>query len=160
MDGNEIITALNEVRDEVRQTNVRLDENTARLDENTARLGGLEVHVDAVEHRVGSLEGRVDSLEGRVGSLEGRVGSLEDRVEQGFAGVNARLDLHEERLDALGRQMTESEMRLATEIVSLASVTYEVRDLLLSRQGDHAMLFDHEHRIKTLEARDAARNHE
>ena len=44
--------------------------------------------------------------------------------------TNARLESVEEEVRGLGRPMAESEMRLATEVLSLAGVTRDVRDLL------------------------------
>jgi chromosome segregation ATPase len=133
MDGNEeVITVLKEIRDEARQTNARLDQTNARLDQTNVRLE----------------------------SLEGRVDSLEHTTADGFAECNARLNLHAERWDVLTRRQAESEMRLATEIVSLATITREVRDLLREKLEDHDMVIGHEHRIKALEARNGTRHPE
>lgn len=132
MESNEIITALNGIRDEARQTNARLDEYNQSLNENTERLDRVERRVDSLEHR----------------------------VDEGFAESKARLDVHAERWDILTRQVAASEMRLATQMASVNLMMTDVRDLLVRRLDDHAMVIDHEHRIKALEARDTARNPE
>ena len=90
MNGDEVIAVLKEIRDEVRQTNVRLDQTNARLE-----------------------------------SLEGRTEFLERRVTAGF-------DKLTEQIDTVWRRQVESETRLATEVVSLANVTHEVKDLLVN----------------------------
>lgn len=110
MDG-EILEVLKEIRDEAKQTNVRL------------------------------------------ASLEGRVEFLEKRTTKSFESLNASLDSHVERLEVLTRQQAESEIRLATEVLSLADVTRDVRDLLSRKLDDHHMVLKHEEQIKSLEIR-------
>jgi methyl-accepting chemotaxis protein len=144
MNGNEVITVLKEIRDEVRevrdetrqvgdetrqvheevrQTNVRLDQTNARLDETNARLDETNVRLNSLEHR----------------------------VADGFAEVGETLQLHSERWDDVVRHQAESEMRLATEVVALAAVTHQVRDLIDQKLDDHKMVIDHEQRLKAIE---------
>jgi hypothetical protein len=73
----------------------------------------------------------------RLESLEGRVDFLERRMSKGLADLAAK--------------QAEVEIRVATEVVSLAGVTREVRDLLERKLDDHEMVIGHEHRIKALE---------
>ena len=89
----------------------------------------------------------------RLASLEGRVEFLEKRTSHGFATLNERLESHVERLELLARQQAQSEIRLATEVLSLADVTRDVRDLISRKLDDHHMVLDHEERIATLESR-------
>ena len=123
---SEIITVLREIRDESKQTNLRLE----------------------------SLEGRVEQTNLRLESLEGRAEFLEKRLSHGLEGIKTTLV---ESIDLLTKQQTESELRLASEVVSLADVTREVRDLLSGRLDDHRMVLEHEDRLKSIESRIADR---
>ena len=67
--------------------------------------------------------------------------------------TNVRLDALTETVDAVGRRQTESELRLMTEVLSLADVTREVRDLLSRKLDDHHLVIDLEKRVQVLEAR-------
>ncbi len=62
MDGNEVLTVLKEIRDEARQTNVRLDQ----------------------------VNGRLGSLEGRFEFLERRVSKGFDRFEKKFVEIETQ----------------------------------------------------------------------
>lgn len=65
---------------------------------------------------------RLDQTNTRLESLDGRVDDfLERRVSKGLAD--------------LASKQAETEMRLATEVVSLAAITREVRDLLATSTG-------------------------
>jgi division protein CdvB (Snf7/Vps24/ESCRT-III family) len=113
MDGNEeVITVLKEIRDEARQTNVRLDQVNARL----------------------------DSMDGRLESIDGRLDFMDRRMSKGF--------------ERLSRQFGEVEAQLVPQMASATGAMREVRDLLEMKLDDHAMVIDHEHRIKALERRD------
>jgi len=68
--------------------------------------------------RLDQTNARLDQTNARLESLDGRVDFLERRVSKGFS--------------ELANKQAEVEMRLATEIVSLAAVTREVRDLLIT----------------------------
>ncbi|HEX9405799.1 MAG TPA: hypothetical protein VF975_00675 [Thermoanaerobaculia bacterium] len=116
MNGDEILGVLREIRDEAKQTNVRLDQTNARLDQTNARLT----------------------------SLEGRVDFLERRLSKGFSEMS-------ESLNALARAQADGELRLATEVVSLANVTRELRDVIAEK------LTNHEKRLKTLEKHNGPR---
>jgi hypothetical protein len=108
---SEIITVLREIRDESKQTNLRLE------------------------------------------SMEGRVEFLEKRLSHGLESIKTSLV---ESIDVLTKQQTESELRLASEVVSLADVTREMRDLLSGRLDDR-MVLEHEERLKSIENRIADR---
>lgn len=73
------------------------------------------------------------------------------RVDQ----TNARLDETNTNLATLARRQTETEVRLATEIVALASAVNGVRDVLHERLDDRTRVDDHERRIRALERRRA-----
>src|SRR5258708_5760064 len=109
---SEIITILREIRDESKQTNLRLE------------------------------------------SMEGRVEFLDKRLSHGLESIKTSLV---ESIDVLTKQQTESELRLAFGVLSLADVTREVRDLLFGRLDDHRMVLEHEERLKSIENRIADR---
>ena len=109
---SEIITVLREIRDESKQTNLRLE------------------------------------------SMEGRVEFLDKRLSHGLESIKTSLV---ESIDVLTKQQTESELRLAFGVLSLADVTREVRDLLFGRLDDHRMVLEHEERLKSIENRIADR---
>ena len=60
----------------------------------------------------------------RLESVEGRLEFLERRVTAGFEKLTGEIN-------DVWRRLMESETRLATEVVSLASVTHQVKDLLV-----------------------------
>lgn len=67
--------------------------------------------------------------------------------------TNRRLDTTIERLDALERRQSETEIRLATEIVALAKAVGDVKTLLSDRLDVKDKVDDHERRLTTLEGR-------
>lgn len=76
--------------------------------------------------------------------MEGEVLSVLKEIRDEAKQTNLRLANVETRLTAVvdevarvGKRQVESEMRLATEVVSLAAVTGEVRDLLAGKLSDH-----------------------
>ena len=87
---------------------------------------------------------RLDQTNARLTSLEGRVDFLERRVSKGFSEMS-------ESLNALARAQADGELRLATEVVSLANVTRELRDVIAEK------LTNHEKRLKTLEKHNGPR---
>ena len=93
----------------------------------------------------------------RLESLEGRVDFLERRTSKGLENLSQELQASRERADLLARQQAESEIRLTTEVVALADVTRDVRDLLSRKLDDHEMVLQHEQRIKTLETQGGGR---
>ncbi len=103
--------------------------------------------------RLASVEEEAKLTNVRLASLEGRVEFLEKRTSKGFETLNERLEAHVERLELLSREQAESEIRLTTEVVSLAEVTREVRDLIDRKLDDHKMVLKHEEQIKELQSR-------
>lgn len=105
-------------------------------------LEQIRDEVSGSNSRLASLEGRVEETNSRLASLDGRV----ERIEGHTSALG-------ERLDAYGRRQTESELRLSTEVLALADVTRQVRDLLATRLDDHDAVVDHERRLAALEER-------
>lgn len=58
-----------------------------------------------------------------------------------------------ERLEGLSRRKTETEIRLATELVAVVGAVRELRDVLVEDRAVRAQVADHEGRIRKLEAR-------
>jgi len=59
----------------------------------------------------------------------------------------------EGQMVALGRRQNEGEMRLSSEVMSVARAVADVRDLLLDRRDHRHRIDDHERRITALEAK-------
>ena len=84
-------------------------------------------------------------LDATVQRLDATVERLDTTVE--------RLDTTVERLGALERRQSETEIRLATEIVAVAKAVGDVKTLLADRLDVKDKVDDHERRLTTLEAR-------
>jgi len=76
-----------------------------------------------------------------------------DQTNARLDQTTVQLDTLTEAVNALGRRQTESELRLATEVLSLADVTRDVRDLLSRKLDDHHLVVDLEKRVQVLESR-------
>ncbi len=90
-------------------------------------------------------------------SIRDEVRVLHQDANERVDATNARLDALREdtnvRFERLERRQTETEVRLASEIVAVAGAVREVRDLLREdRVADHR-IDDHERRIAALEQR-------
>ena len=86
-----------------------------------------------------------DELKGTNVRLDGTNVRL-DRLESRVAAV-------ESRIAALANRQTETEVRLATEIIAVARAVGEVRDLLRDGLAMRAQVDDHERRLSALENR-------
>lgn len=160
MNGDETLDVLKQIRDEVRHSNVRLESleglvgNTnSRLDSLEGLVGNTNSRLDSLEELFGKSNVRLETLEelvgksnGRLESLEGRFEFLERRVSKGFEQLS-------ERIDRNGERMAESEAIIAAEIVELAEVNRQIRQLLVSKLEDHDMVLNHEARIRAIEVR-------
>jgi hypothetical protein len=72
-------------------------------------------------------------------------------IPDGIQQTNERLGRVEGRVEALERRQSESEIRLATELVAVAKAVGEVRDLLRDNLAAPRRVEDHEQRILALE---------
>jgi chromosome segregation ATPase len=122
-DDQPTLLVLHKIHQEIQQTN--------------SRLGSLEGEVRQTSSRLGSLEGEVRQSNSRLESLQDHVQKLEDQV-------------HED-LDSMARRQTQSEMRLATELVGVAKAVGDVKTLLKAR--GHQRFDDLERRVKFLEVK-------
>ena len=74
-------------------------------------------------------------------------------IRDELKGTNVRLDRVESRVAAVENRQTETEARLATELVAVARAVGEVRDLLRDGLAIRAQVDDHERRLSALEKR-------
>ena len=74
-------------------------------------------------------------------------------IRDELKGTNVRLDRVESGVAAVENRQTETEVRLATEIVAVARAVGEVRDLLRDGLAIRAQVDDHERRLSALEKR-------
>lgn len=79
--------------------------------------------------------------------LAGRIDGTNHRID----ATNLGLVAVESKVDALAHRQTESELRLATEVVAVARAVEGVRDLLRERLDDRDRIDDHERRLAALE---------
>jgi septal ring factor EnvC (AmiA/AmiB activator) len=72
-------------------------------------------------------------------------------LNQGLASVRAEIRETNERLDRLERRQTETEVRLATELVAVAQAVGELKTLLDTRLQLRDTVADHEQRLANVE---------
>jgi hypothetical protein len=95
---------------------------------------------DEVVETLKLIWGEMKTLNGKIDrtreELSGRLESLERTTNARFESLerttNARFQGLVETQDALGDRITESEMRVASEVVSLAGIVRDVRDKILT----------------------------
>ena len=83
---------------------------------------------------------KLDQVNVRLDSIDGRLDFMDRRMTKGF--------------ERLSKQFGEVETRLVPQMVSAAGLMREVCDFLEVKLDDHAMVIDHEYRIKALERRE------
>jgi uncharacterized coiled-coil DUF342 family protein len=86
-----------ELKNEVRETNARLDMTNARLDMTNERLDMTNERLDMTNERLGRVEGRLEGVEGRLDNLVELAGGETRRL-------NRELDALKVRVDALERK--------------------------------------------------------
>lgn len=77
---------------------------------------------------------------------------LSGRLDQ----TNQRLDQTNQRLDRLDRRQVETEVRLATELVSVTTAIGDLKKVLVEDRKLRAQVSDHETRLKLLEKKRAS----
>lgn len=73
------------------------------------------------------------------------------RVDKLEAALSQRIDATNERLDRLEHRVTESEIRLATELTAVANAVRQLQDVFVSSLNVKKQVDDHERRIAQLE---------
>lgn len=81
--------------------------------------------------------------------------AIRDELSKTRQDLSARIDATNERLERLERRQTESEVRLATELVGVASAVHQLRDVLIEDRKLRDAVDDHERRLRKLEKRRA-----
>jgi chromosome segregation ATPase len=97
----------------------------------------------------------LEQIRGEVVGLRGELRetrtALSDRIDQ----TNARIDHMSDKVDTLATRQTQTEIRLATELVAVSRAVEGVRDLLRERLDERDRIDDHERRLAALERRSA-----
>jgi len=90
----------------------------------------------------------------RANKAETREGlaSVREELRETKSELSVRIDGTNARLERLERRQTETEVRLATEIVALAGSVHELRDVLLADRALRATVADHERRLTRIES--------
>jgi ABC-type transporter Mla subunit MlaD len=100
-----------------------------------------------------ALNARIDrtreDLVAAIQQTNQRIDQTNGRLDQ----ANGRLDQLEQAVESLGRRQTETEVRLASELVAVARAVTEVRDLLRDRLDLRDRVENHELRLVRLEDR-------
>lgn len=125
---NLTIEILKDIRNEIRNTNSRLDQTNSRLDQTNERLERLTVDVntrlEGIDRRLEGIDGRLEGIDGRLDRVEGRlethgqaivkligqVETLNGRFDNFLTGAHkeaheelrARVERIEQRLDRTG----------------------------------------------------------
>jgi chromosome segregation ATPase len=137
---NLVLRVLEQIRDEARATNARLDQTNARLDLKIARLDNHERILLRVAEELGAIHGTLERIDGRVVRLEAGQELTNERLEHLEAGQ----ELTNERLEHLDAGQSRVEQQLG----ALVGLTGQIADRQLS--GD-AALDDLRRRVEQLE---------
>ena len=100
---NLTVEILKSIRDEVRNTNTRLDQTNVRLDQTLERLDRLTTDMNTQFERV---DARLEGIDGRLGGIDGRLGGIDGRLEGidgRLGGIDGRLDRIDGRLETHGK---------------------------------------------------------
>lgn len=84
-------------------------------------------------------------------STNGLTVKILSEIRDEIRGTNARLEETNRKVDLLARRQTETEVRLATEIVALAGAVDRTNQLLRERLDDRDRLDDIDRRVTALE---------
>jgi hypothetical protein len=76
---------------------------------------------------------------------------IRDEIRGTRADLNARIEETNQKVDLLARRQTETEVRLATEIVALAGAVERTNKLLRERLDDRDRIDDIDRRVTALE---------
>lgn len=127
---NLVLRVLEQIRDEARATNARLDATDARL---TARLDNHERLFMRMAEELAAIHGTLERIDGRV-----------VRLEAGVVRLEAGQELTNERLEQLAAGQSRVEQQLGT----LVGLTGQIADR--QQRGD-AALDDLRRRVEQLE---------
>jgi hypothetical protein len=83
------------------------------------------------------------------------LGQIRDELKTTRTELTSRLDATNQRLETLERRQVETEIRLSTELVSVATAIGDLKKVLMEDRKLRAKVTDHEARIKALERKRA-----
>ena len=86
-------------------------------------------------------------------NTNGRIDGVRDELRATNNELRTTKDETNARFDTFTRRQTETEIRLATEIIAVAGAVREVRDVLREDLALRARVDDHERRISAMEHR-------
>lgn len=98
------------------------------------------------------LKGIRDEVRGVREDLTAEVRRVREDLGARLDETNARIDETNSHLVRLERRQTESEMRVATQLVAVVGAVNEVRDALREELGVRKQVDDHERRLRALES--------
>ncbi len=76
---------------------------------------------------------------------------LRGELRETRTALSDRIDQTNEKVDVLARRQTETEVRLATELVAVAQAVTSVRQIIGEKLDDRRRVDDHERRLGVLE---------
>ena len=88
-----------------------------------------------------------------VAGVRAEVRDVKNELRESRVELGTKIDETNARVERLARRQTESEMRLAIEVVAVSRAVNDVRDLLRERLDERVRVNDHERRITALERR-------
>jgi DNA anti-recombination protein RmuC len=156
---------LKEIRTEVRSTHQRLDATNQRLDTTNQRVEevgaglskrieevgvGLSKRIDETNQRVEEMGAGLSKRIEEVGvGLSKRIDETNHRIEEVGAGLSKRIDATNARVQLLH----EGQLRLATEVIGVASAVSDLSALLREDRLLRSRVDDHEKRLTAVERR-------
>ncbi|MER2559709.1 MAG: hypothetical protein ABTQ32_03260 [Myxococcaceae bacterium] len=93
-----------------------------------------------------------DELKATRSDLTSRLDQTNERLDQ----TNERLDQTNERLERLERRQVETEVRLSTELATVAAAITDLSKVLVDDRKLRTQVADHEARLKALEKKRAS----
>ncbi len=93
------------------------------------------------------------SFDSQLGATRQELGSRIDQTNARLEQTNGGIERLDGRFETMERRQTESEVRIASELVSVARAVDQVRDLLRERLDDRQRVDDLEGRVAALERR-------
>lgn len=83
------------------------------------------------------------------------LGQIRDELKATRSDLTSRLDQTNERLERLERRQVETEVRLSTELVTVATAITDLSKVLVEDRQLRAQVANHETRLKALEKKRA-----
>jgi predicted nucleic acid-binding Zn-ribbon protein len=133
------IEILKDIRTEIRSTRQELSQ---RIDATNTRLDATNTLLDAMNTRVDATNTRLDATNTRLDATNTRLDATNMRIDETRSDLSQRIDL-----------FTEGQVRLATELVAVASAVRDLSGLLREDRFLRRRVDDHETRLTAIERR-------